>query len=150
MNDIINVSILKICLIDLGLECENDYGKSKSEIQNRIRESEDSCQVKPHSKPWIVRLKIGEKGLCGGTLIGIKTVVTAAHCICTGYSISGDLNCTWWKNTTLIIGDHHRTTTDCIERFENEQCFNITYGEPHKNWTGKIFSPLLSTILYVI
>ena len=77
----INVRILNICLIVLGLECENDYGNSKSEMQNRIRESEDSCQVKPHSKPWIVRLKRGNRGLCGGTLIGAKTVITAAHCV---------------------------------------------------------------------
>ena len=141
--------ILKICLIVLGLECENDYGNSKSEMQNRIRESEDSCQVKPHSKPWIVRLKRGKRGLCGGTLIGVKTVITAAHCTCKGYVISGTLNCTLWKHIKLIIGDHYRSGTDCEDTLENEQCFNITYGEQHKNWTGNIFFSFAANYIYV-
>ena len=139
----------KTNIIELGLQCKMDYTKSKkseSEIESRIRESEDSCQVKAHSKPWVVRLNIADKYLCGGTLIGTKTVVTAAHCICEGSLSDGDLNCTQWKNTTLIIGDHERTTTDCSDNMENEQCFGIEYVKVHKNWTGNIFCPIFTQL----
>ena len=98
-------------IFELGLECNVDDTKSKkseSEIESRIRESEDSCQVKAHSKPWVVRLNIADTVLCGGTLIGTKAVITAAHCVCTGNLLHGNLTCTQWKNTTLIIGDHER------------------------------------------
>ena len=132
-----------MCIIALGLECEMDYTKSKKsepEIDSRIRESEDSCQVKAHSKPWVVRLNVADKKFCGGTLIGTKTVVTAAHCMCEGSLLDGDLNCNeLWKNTTLIIGDHERTTTDCSDKMEKEQCFGVEYVNVHKNWTGNIY-----------
>ena len=97
-------------------------------------ESEDSCQVKPHSKPWAVRLEIGSSRFCGGILIGAKSVLTAAHCICL-LSLGG-LNCTYWRQTTVILGDHHITNTDCRDRIENEQCFDVQYGEPHPKYNG--------------
>ena len=102
--------------------------KSKSEIQSRIRESEDSCQVKAHSKPWIVRIIVADSSMCGGTLIGKKTVVTAAHCVSPRFT----------NVTKVIIGDHHRTDTDC-EGIENEQCRNVTFIDVHKDWTGNVF-----------
>ena len=117
-------------------------------MESRIRESEDSCQVKPHSKPWIVGLTtLAGVGFCGGTLIGIKTVVTAAHCTC----IPNTLNCDRWKETEVIIGDHHRTTTDCNKTLENEQCFRIEFGEVYKEWNGNIFCPMFSQLfLYLM
>ena len=127
-----------IYIIELGLECKEDDKRSKkleSEIENRIRESEESCQVKPHSKPWIVRLRLGDADYCGGTLIGTKTVVTAAHCL-------GNLAHERWKQTTVIIGDHHRTDSDCgDDRIENEQCFNVTVADWYKDWNGNVFCP---------
>ena len=33
-----------------------------------------------HEYPWQVRLKIGRSGLCGGTIITTRHVLTAAHC----------------------------------------------------------------------
>merc|ERR1712212_43623 len=38
----------------------------------------NACEVKPHSKPWIVRLD--NKYGCGGTLIAENAVLTAKHC----------------------------------------------------------------------
>lgn len=134
------VKLYKIYITELGLECAKDYTKPKkpeADIENRIRESEDSCQVKPHSKPWIVRLKIGDKGYCGGTLIGKKTVITAAHCVCEGNLFEG-MTCNLWENTTVILGDHHRTETDCGDTIEKEQCFRIKFAEVYKDWNGNV------------
>ena len=120
--------------------------KSKSEIESRIRESEDSCQVKAHSKPWVVRLIVAVPGgimQCGGTLIGTKTVVTAAHCVCKPYTNICNLE----KDITLIMGDHHMTRTDCrdqITRPENEQCFiGVKSAQAYKEWNGNVYFPFV-------
>ena len=50
----------------------------------------NACEVKPHSKPWIVRFEGG----CGGTLIAKNAVLSAKHC--------GTVK----KGNIVYLGDH--------------------------------------------
>ena len=131
----------KIYISKLGLDCINDdakSNKSESEIESRIRESEDSCQVKPHSKPWVVRLTVNDQFICGGTLIGKKTAVTAAHCVYREYI----------DVTKVILGDHHRTGTDCYDKNEKEQCLGVKVLEVHKKFNSKYSIVVMYFVLF--
>ena len=60
------------------LDCKGNT--SGPGAQSRIG-GPDSCEVKPHSKPWTVRVQISDLGVCGGTLIAKNVVLTAKHCL---------------------------------------------------------------------
>ena len=86
----------------------------------------NSCRVKAHSKPWIVRLSFKNKTynlkgqVCGGTLISKNLVLTAGHCT------PADR----WPLLVAIVGDHD------IEKKEGEQIIEIEDMIKHENFTG--------------
>ncbi|CAH1790054.1 unnamed protein product, partial [Owenia fusiformis] len=59
----------------------------------------------PHSWPWAVALKYGDKFQCGGTLIHQNWVITAAHCV-RGLYLSDEYNYNVLKNWTVLLGKH--------------------------------------------
>ena len=77
----------------------------------------DAHEVKKNSQPWVVRIKNG----CGGTLIGARHVLTAAHC----FSHSRD---------GVYVGDHDQTKPD------GETYFEIEKWELHPDYEGGIFA----------
>ena len=104
----------------------------------------NACEVKAHSKPWIVTLyghRLWHKfdtvvaQTCAGTLISRNIVITAAHCVCLVVSyqvgkcvtknivaVNATHNITQVSLTEVIIGDHNTQKFDegevPIESFE--------------------------------
>ena len=123
-------------LVFLGLDCDT----SRDSVDNRIG-GPNSCRVKPHSKPWIVRLNHEGKPhnmkghTCGGSLISTNVILTAAHCVCTFEELitifeGGPLNCIGWKSQVAFIGDHD------IMKEEGEQIIGFKYMTFHPNFIG--------------
>ena len=124
------------------MDCIDDYRKIVGP---------DSCQVKPHSKPWMANIVIPTlnfKHKCGGVLIGTRLVLTASHCVeslvklCKGNKV----NCRHWKKVSVILGDHdsganyNRPITKGQLGTRNsleEQEIEIKYGETDPKWNGK-------------
>jgi secreted trypsin-like serine protease len=107
-------------VVNKGLQCVEDYFKISGP---------NSCQVKAHSKPWIVSLRQqkNKRQWCAGTLIGSNLVLTAAHCICYRWEIRP--NCSIWKTISVIAGDHDLKQID-----EGEQEIDVKYGHAHEKW----------------
>ncbi|KAM6157321.1 granzyme A [Erethizon dorsatum] len=81
---------------------------------------QDSCvriiggyEVAPHSRPYMVLLKLNKENICAGALIAEKWVLTAAHC---------DLN----KKSQVILGAHSITMDEA-----EKQIISIKKEFPH-------------------
>lgn len=117
------------------MDCADNYKKISGP---------DSCQVKPHSKPWMVNLSKGKdsRHYCGGVLIGTKVVLTAAHCICKytypyfNVTVSGK-ECQLWKELTVTVGDHDLKDGNLSNTMTEKQVSKIEYAEPHRKYDGK-------------
>ena len=70
------IDLYPIIYILLGLDCADDHFKITGP---------NACEVKPHSKPWIVTLVRCIQSLClnacSGTILSTTRVLTAAHCV---------------------------------------------------------------------
>ena len=64
----------------------------------------DACEVKPHSKPWIVHFFDNSPGACGGTLVAKNVVLTAKHCSAAR------------RGNIATLGDHSRNDFDIGQR----------------------------------
>ena len=121
-----------------GFQCVEAYSKISGP---------NACQVKAHSKPWIVSLRRKRSiwpnfQWCAGTIIGSKLVLTAAHCICYPWEISP--NCSYWKNTTVIAGDYSKEEID-----EGEQQIDVKYGDVHKKYMGRGKIPSIFFLIFI-
>ena len=100
----------------------------------------DSCRVKPHTKPWTVRLPWKDSPnadihhedtpKCGGTLIAKNLVLSAAHCFCPPIPNPTADDCIGWKNVKALVGEHE------IRNKEDQQIIGIKDMIMNPNYTG--------------
>ena len=99
----------------------------------------DACEVKPHSKPWMVGLYFNafaatdQPSNCGGSLIGRKFVLTAAHCICYNKNARECILDEKLKELKkyVSVGDH-----DVTRRDVGEKKLRVAKLIPHELYSG--------------
>ncbi|XP_068756839.1 chymotrypsinogen B-like [Montipora capricornis] len=81
-----------------------EFKISGDDLGKRIVNGKDATA---HSWPWMVSLEYNGQHICGGSLIKVNWVVTAAHCV-EGYIEMGHFR--------VVVGSHDRTDTTQFQR----------------------------------
>ena len=87
-------------------------------------------ETEPNEYPWVVFLSIGGSGVCGGSIIGDRHVLTAAHCV----------DGTPASNLSVYVGTHdpwHRPA----------KIVSISTIDIHPTWTGSALTGSDSAVL---
>jgi len=87
---------------------------------SRIVGGKDAAQG---SLPWSVTIQNSWRHDCGGTIIGKRWILTAAHCFPPG-----------GKNEKVVVGEHNLRHND-----GNEQSFRISRVYPHPHYNPRNF-----------
>ena len=87
-------------------------------------------ETEPNEYPWVVFLSIGGTSLCGGSIIGDRHVLTAAHCV-DGTTTASDLS--------VYVGTHDRTRPAKI--------VSVSAIDIHPTWTGSVSTGSDSAVL---
>lgn len=81
----------------------NNLNTKPSSKQVRIFGGQDAI---PHSAPWMIYIAVPNAGYCGGSIVNMEWIVTAAHCLDKKTSIK----------SLVTAGDHDLTMKDGTEQ----------------------------------
>ncbi|XP_012373275.1 granzyme B(G,H)-like [Octodon degus] len=90
-------------------------------LRTRAAEIIGGHEAKPHSRPYMAYLWIGDDAICGGFLINEKFVLTAAHC--SGSSIN------------VTLGAH-----DIKKQEKTQQIIRVKKALPHENYSTELYT----------
>ncbi|XP_068755384.1 chymotrypsinogen A-like isoform X1 [Montipora capricornis] len=97
------ITVAAVVFILDGTQAQ-ECGISKDDLGKRVVNGTDATA---HSWPWMVSLRYNGRHICGGSLIKVNLVVTAAHCVERDRPIG---------SYTVVVGSHDRTGTTQVER----------------------------------
>ncbi|XP_068756841.1 chymotrypsin-like elastase family member 2A [Montipora capricornis] len=97
-----------------------ECGITGDDLRKRVVNGKDATA---HSWPWMVSLRYNGRHICGGSLIKVNWVVTAAHCVERDRPIGSYM---------VVLGSHRRTSTTKFQRSYNLKKIIIHEGY-HRN-----------------